>query len=82
MNMFVLKSAKVREVVSSPVHVTRWKSSVSDIIKKLTEERTILHPGSKPVKYLDVVQVLNILPCYLISDEIVSTASAHTTKSY
>jgi hypothetical protein len=81
-NVLVLKLAKVQEVFSSPVHVTRWNNSVLGIIKQLTEEMTILHPGSKPVKYLDVVQVLNILPCYLISDEIVSTASMYTTKSY
>jgi hypothetical protein len=53
-------------------NLPKWKSGMERSLRELIGDKTIVHVGTASRKILDVVQVINLLPCYLISHELVS----------
>jgi hypothetical protein len=49
----------------------KWKSTVEGLATKLSRVMSIQHSQRHQVKYLDIVDLVNILPCYLIADNMV-----------
>jgi hypothetical protein len=53
-------------------NLQKWKSGMERSLRELIGDKTIVHVGTASRKIFDVVQVINLLPCYLISHELVS----------
>jgi hypothetical protein len=49
----------------------KWRTQIETLIGGLYQQLSIQHSTARPTKYLDVVQLVNVLPCYLISHEMV-----------
>jgi hypothetical protein len=68
-------STNIPQVNNALLHnLAKWKTNVKLLVQELAKSMSSQYNTARPVKDLDVADLLNVLPCYLICHDIVCIA--------